>query len=48
LKSNGKKRKKRRIDPADLAFWQLKRAQRGEAAESDEAVERKVRRAQGR
>jgi hypothetical protein len=47
LKSNGEKRKKRRIDGASLALWQLQRAKSEDAGESAEAVERKMKRAQG-
>jgi hypothetical protein len=46
LKSNGMTGRKRRIDPADLAFWQLRRANRKEAVESNETVAKKLRRAQ--
>ena len=42
LKSNGLEDRERRIDPADLARWMLARAGKPEPAESDEAVERQV------
>jgi hypothetical protein len=47
LKSNGEGGRKRRIDAADLALWQLRRADRGDAVESDAAVEEKLKRARG-
>jgi hypothetical protein len=47
LKSNGKKGSERRIDAADLTLWQLQKAKRGEATESDAAVERKLKEAEG-
>jgi hypothetical protein len=47
LKSNGKKRKERRIDAADLSRWQLKRAERDSAVESEASIERKLQRARG-
>ncbi len=43
LKSNGQKGRQRRIDPADLSRWQLRRAERKEPVESNDAVERKIR-----
>lgn len=45
LKSNGEKRRKRRIDAADLTLWQLRMAANGNTSESPEAVERKLKRA---
>jgi hypothetical protein len=45
LKSNGKRRRARRIDALDLAHWMLKRSRRPEPGESDEEVERKIRQA---
>jgi hypothetical protein len=44
LKSNGESGRLRRIDAADLSLWQLRRAEREEPTESDEAVERKLKR----
>jgi hypothetical protein len=41
LKSNGEKGRERRIDAAHLALWQLRRAERKEAVESDTTVENK-------
>jgi hypothetical protein len=46
LKSNGQKRRKRRIDAADLVCWQLRRSKREGAVESDATVEAKLKRAQ--
>lgn len=40
LQSNGKQRRERRINPVDLVRWQLSRANKGDAAESDEQVTR--------
>jgi hypothetical protein len=42
LKSNGKKGRARRIDPADLSRWQLRRTEREEAVESNAVVEKKL------
>jgi hypothetical protein len=42
LKSNGESGRARRIDALDLVRWKLKRAERPEGAESDEAVKKKV------
>jgi excisionase family DNA binding protein len=46
LKSNGEKRLKRRIDSADLNRYQLERVKKAGPSESDEAVERKLKKAQ--
>ena len=48
LKSNGEKGRKRRIDSADLTRWQLSRAHGKETVESNEAIERKLKRARGK
>jgi excisionase family DNA binding protein len=48
LKSNGKTGNQRRINSADLNRFLLERAQKPEQAESDEAVLRKLRKAQQR
>jgi hypothetical protein len=47
LRSNGKHRRERRIDAADLTIWQLKRAGRWDAVESEATVEKAMKRAQG-
>jgi hypothetical protein len=47
LKSNGKKKRDRRIDAADLTVWQIRRAKRGKTTESEEAVEQKLKCARG-
>ncbi len=47
LKSNGEKGRQRRIDAADLALWQVRRAKRKEPVESNATVERKLKRARG-
>jgi excisionase family DNA binding protein len=48
VKSNGKKRRNRRIDSADFNRYLLKRPENPESAESNEAVERRLRKAQQR
>jgi excisionase family DNA binding protein len=46
VKSNGETGRKRRIDSADFSRYLLQRSESPERAESDEAVERKLRKAQ--